>query len=73
MKFLAYDLNLLGPHESFPLANPEMWLSPGNDRMRRPGQYRGQPKLEHMAAWLMDNCANKFKMNIEDLDYRVHM
>ena len=30
IKFVAYDLNLLGPYPALDTSHPQMWLSPGN-------------------------------------------
>ena len=46
IKFLAYDLNLLGAHDSFELSHPDLWLQPGNDRLTRPRKYRGDPRVQ---------------------------
>ena len=73
IKFLAYDLNLLGPAEGFDMTHPDLWLIPGNDRLSRPRKFRGDPRVQEMAEWLVINVSNKFEMNTKDLNMRMEM
>lgn len=73
IKFLAYDLNLLGPADGFELSHPDLWLMPGNDRLSRPRKFRGDPRVQEMAEWLVLNVSNKFEMNTKDLNMRMEM
>jgi hypothetical protein len=68
MKFIAYDLNMLGPHKSLDISHPAIWLAPGASRDKPPRLYRGNPVLEDTANWLKKMADNKFTMNTIDLD-----
>ena len=58
MRFLAYDLNILGLHEHYEPDHPNMWLSKGNYRIGQPALFRGDPHLEEMAEWLKQHAFN---------------
>jgi len=73
MRFLAYDLNLLGKHEIFPVDHPNMWLSPGNDRINRARLFRGDAHVGEMVEWLLKHASNKFQMQTEDLDLKLEV
>ena len=73
MKFIAYDLNTLGPHKSLDISHPAIWLAPGASRSKPPRLYRGDPLMEDTANWLMKMADNKFEMNTTDLDQRLRV
>ena len=68
MRFIGYDLNMLGPHKALDLSHPTIWLAPGASRDKPPRLYRGNSVLEEAANWLKKHADNKFKMNTENLD-----
>ena len=72
VRFVAYDINLLGPHSSLDTGHPNMYLSIGNQRDREPRLYRGTPdRVGPMADFIKKHAHNKFKMNTENLDQNL--
>lgn len=68
LKFVAYDLNTLGPHDSLEISHPSVFLSPGNQRDKKPRIFRGDSGAETIAEWLKTHSSNQFKMKTKNLD-----
>ena len=68
MQFVAYDFNRLGPNSSLEGSFPNLWLSPGEQRHKKPRLFRGEASLEQMADWLKKHADNKFQMSTNNLD-----
>ena len=73
IKFVAYDLNQIGPHRLLEQTHPQVVLSPGKQRDKKMRTFRGNPILSELGDWLKKHTDNKFKMNTKDLDMRLQM
>lgn len=73
IKFVAYDFNMLGLNKVLGITHPTVWLSPGQQRHKKPRLFRGSFNMEMIAEWIVKHVDNKFKMNTKDLDQRVQM
>ena len=73
LRFVAYDVNLLGQHRLLEASHPNMWLSPGNARDKDLRLFRGQLQLDQMADWLKKHASNKYKMNTANLDQKIEV
>ena len=68
MKFVGYDVNLLGGHPAVQADHPALLLSPGTQRDKKPKEFRGDFTLEELASFLKKHADNKFKINARNLD-----
>ena len=73
MKFIGYDLNLLGTYGALGESHPSVWLSPGSQRDKPLKLFRGEARIEQLAEWLKKHADNKFKMNTTNLDQKMQM
>ena len=71
LKFIGYDLNQLGPHDTLTKAvgdsndsNFNIMLSPSKQRDKKLKLYRGElaTNLEKLVGWLMKHVENKFEL-----------
>lgn len=67
-KFVAYDLNSLGPHNQLEISHPSVFLSPGNQRDKKPRVYRGDSSAEQIAEWFKTHAHNQYQMKTKNLD-----
>ena len=73
LRFVSYDLNLVGPSRKIKLDVPAFYFSPAYKRNQPLKFFMGDPKVEDMAAYIVKHADIGINVKTKNLDQNMQI